>query len=197
MTEPDFVQQKRSGKPVPKILKRLVFEVVKGKPIYYKGYRDVLNKTKTLEESKLETQLQTGLKARIAASIGLTLLNSSFQIAVGKLGLILSKHDQRAADVAIFKAENWRWEPKFSNLPPEVIIEIDVQAELEDMTEMEYVKGKIKDYHAFGVQKVIWIFTKEKLVFVATEQLPWLAYDWSAEVEVVDGVQIRLEDLVK
>lgn len=68
---------------------------------------------------------------------------------------------------------------------------------MENQTEMDYVQGKIKDYLAFGVKKVIWIFTKDKLVFLATSQLPWLTYDWSTEIEVVEGVTFRLEDLVK
>ncbi len=104
---------------------------------------------------------------------------------------------KRGADFAIYRTENWRWEPKFSNLPPETIIEIDVQAEMEDMTEMEYMQCKIKDYIAFGVKKVIWIFTKEKLVLVATAQLPWLTHDWNTDIEVVEGVSFRLDDIVK
>ncbi len=197
MIETVAVQKKSRKKPAVKIPESLIYEVVRGKPIYYKGYKDVLNKTKTSEEIKMESQLQAGLKARISAFIGLLLLKLGYEIATGELGLNISKDDKRGADFAIYLAENWRWEPKFSNLPPEVIIEIDVQAELEAMTEMEYIQGKIKDYLAFGVKKVIWIFTKEKLVCIATAQPPWLTFDWSADVEVVEGVQIRLEDLVK
>ncbi len=197
MIEATTVQKKSRKKPSQKIPEHLIYEVVRGKPIYYKGYKDVLNSTKTSEEIKMESQMQAGLKAMISAFIGLSLVKLGYKIATGELGLNISKDDKRGADFAIYRAENWKWEPKFSNLPPEVIIEIDVQAEMEDMTEMEYIQGKIKDYLAFGVKKVIWIFTKERLVFIATAQLPWLAYDWSADIEVVEDVQIRLEDLVK
>jgi hypothetical protein len=77
----------------------LIYEVTEeGKPIYYKGYKDVLNKTKTHEKIITESQLQAALKALLTAI-------------------------------------------------------------------------------AFGVKKVIWIFTKEKLVFIATSQLPWLTHD--------------------
>ncbi len=190
-------QKKVREKAVLKVPDYLIYEVSKGKPIYYKGYKDVINKTKTFEEITKESKLQAGLKARLTLLIGFALIQKGFEIATGELGLNISKTDKRGADLAIFKAENWSWEGKFSDLPPEIIIEIDVRAEMEDQTEMDYVQGKIKDYLAFGVGKVIWIFTKEKLVFIATSQLPWLTYDWSTEVEVVEGVKFRLDDLVK
>lgn len=197
MTEAAIAQKKNKKKAVPKIPDYLVYEVVQGKPIYYRGYKDVLNKTKTFEEIIMESKLQAGLKARLTMLIGSILLQKGYEIATGELGINISKEGKRGADLAIFKAENWSWDAHFSDLPPEVIIEIDVQAEMENMTEMDYVHGKIKDYLAFGVKKVIWIFTKEKLVFVATAQLPWLTYDWSAEIEVVEGVGFKLEELVK
>jgi Uma2 family endonuclease len=175
----------------------LIYEVVGGKPIYYKGYKDVLNKTKTIEEITMESQLQSGLKAALSAVLYFLLKKLGYQLATGELGINISKTGKRGADLAIYKAENWEWKPNFSNLPPEIVIEIDVQAELEGITEMDYISTKIKDYLEFGVKKVIWIFTKQQLIFVATSQLPWLTYDWSAEIEVVEGVTFKLNDMIK
>lgn len=197
MTEAAIAQKKSRKKTAQNIPDYLVYEMVEGKPIYYKGYKDVLNQTKTFEEIIIESKLQAGLKAEITMLIGLLLKKLGYQLATGELGINISKEGKRGADLAVFKAENWDWDAHFSDLPPEVVIEIDVQAEMENMTEMDYVQGKIKDYLAFGVKKVIWIFTKEKLVFVATAQLPWLTYDWSADIEVVEGVGFKLEELVK
>lgn len=191
------VQKKKSRSRKPAVPESLIYEVVGGKPIYYKGYKEVLNKTKTFEEITMESQLQAGLKAEITMLIGLLLKNLGFQLATGELGINLSKSNKRGADLAIYKAENWEWKPNFSNLPPEVVIEIDVQAELEGMTEVDYVTTKIKDYLAFGIKKVIWIFTKEKIVYIATAELPWLTFDWSAEVEVVEGVSFKLDEMIK
>jgi hypothetical protein len=195
------IAQKKPAKPISKLVHKipeaLVYELVKGKPIYYKGYKEVLNKTKTIEDITMESQLQAGLKAEITMLIGLILKKLGYQLATGELGLNISKANKRGADLAIYKAENWEWKPNFSNLPPEVIIEIDVQAELEGITEVEYVTSKIKDYLSFGVKKVIWVFTKERIVYVATPQLPWLTFDWSGEIEVLEGVSFRVNDLVK
>ena len=195
------IEQKKKAtqprKPRPKVPGHLVYEIVRGKPIYYKGYKDVLNKTKTFEEITMESKLQSGLKAALSAVLYFTLKKIGYQLASGELGINLSKISKRGADLAVFRSENWDWKPNFSDLPPEVIIEIDVQAELEGMTEMDYISTKIKDYLDFGVKKVIWIFTKQRLVFVATQQLPWLTYDWSTEIEVVEGVGFKLEEIIK
>jgi hypothetical protein len=193
--------QKKSAKSPKKTEQQvpmaLVYEIVGGKPIYYKGYKDVINKTKTLEEITMESQLQAGLKAALSAVLYFLLKKLGYQLATGELGINITKAGKRGADLAIYKAENWEWKPNFSNLPPEVVIEIDVQAELEGITEMDYISTKIKDYIEFGVKKVIWIFTKQQLIFVATSQLPWLTYDWSAEIEVVDKVSFKLDDMIK
>ena len=200
MMEAVIEQKKKTTqprRPKPKVPGHLVYETVQGKPIYYRGYKDVLNKTKTFEEITMESKLQSGLKAALSAVLYFTLKKIGYQLASGELGINLSKISKRGADLAVFRSENWDWKPNFSDLPPEVIIEIDVQAELEGMTEMDYISTKIKDYLDFGVKKVIWIFTKQRLVFVATQQLPWLTYDWSTEIEVVEGVGFKLEEIIK
>jgi hypothetical protein len=39
-----------SNPQVEKVPSTLIYEMDEGKPIYYRGYKDVLNKTKTLEQ---------------------------------------------------------------------------------------------------------------------------------------------------
>jgi hypothetical protein len=61
---------------------------------------------------------------------------------------------------------------------------------------MDYIFEKIDDLHNFGVQKVIWVFTKNKKVMVAEAGKPWLTLDWATDVEVVEGLVINLADIV-
>jgi hypothetical protein len=63
------VSKKEKKVPGQKIPEYLIYEMPGGKPIYYKGYKDVINKTKTFEEIKMESQLQAGLKAEITMLI--------------------------------------------------------------------------------------------------------------------------------
>lgn len=121
------------------------------------------------------------------------LKTKGYIVTVGEMGINLSKSEKRGADISIFKAGEFVAEPKFADNPPEVIIEIGVQAEIEPpLTEMEYVSDKIKDYLAFGVKNVIWIFSKNKLIIEATEKKPWLMQDWATDIEAVEGVHFNM-----
>ena len=80
-----------------------------------------------------------------------------------------------------------------------MIIEIDIQADLEeeDEDEMDYIAGKIADYHRFGVKKVIWIFTSSRKITVADTGKPWVTYDWSETIETLEGATFNLEKMLE
>ncbi len=63
MTEAATARIKSRKKTAQNIPDYLVYKMVEDKPIYYKGYKDVLNQTKTFEEIIIESKLQAGLKA--------------------------------------------------------------------------------------------------------------------------------------
>lgn len=193
LAKPDKKGKKKAEQKVPDYL---VYEISKGKPIYYKGYKDVLNGTKTFEEIKMESKLQAWLKTRISLLLIGALKSDQFEVVAGELGLNLSKTNKRGADISVFSIENWTLDEHFSNLPPEVILEIDIQADTENTTEMDYVLEKIADYLEFGVKKIIWIFTKNRKVMIATNEEPWLTVSWNKEVEVLEGLVLNLEELV-
>lgn len=190
------VGKKRQKKTTGKVPDYLVYEVVKGKPVYYKGYKDVLNKTKTFGEITMESTLQAWLKSRLTILLGNFLLLHGYDLTTGEQGLILSKEDKRGADMAIFKEGTFAVDEHFSRVPPEIILEIDIRADTENTTEFDYVLEKIADYHKFGVKKVIWIFTKSRKVMDATAGQPWLTLDWENSIEVMDGLTVNLAELV-
>lgn len=61
---------------------------------------------------------------------------------------------------------------------------------------MDYVIKKIDDYLEFGVKKVIWIFTSNKVVMTATAQKPWLTLGWDATIETIAGATFNLDELL-
>ncbi len=188
-------EKRKSPKKVAKVPEYLIYEVVKGKPIYYKGYKDVLNKTKTFEEIIMDSTLQAWLKFRLSLLIGQFLIENNFEVTTGEQGFIFPEGDKRGADLAIFKAENFKIDEHYSRQIPELVFEIDVKADTENTTEMDYVLQKVEDYHRFGVKKVIWIFTKNKKVMVAAPGQPWLTLDWTASIEIVEGLNLTLSNL--
>ncbi|MBI5917238.1 MAG: Uma2 family endonuclease [Bacteroidetes bacterium] len=188
------IRQKKTARKIPDYL---IYEVVRGKPIYYKGYKDVLNETKTFEEITIESVLSAWLKAQLIGLLYQSLSKDNYRLTVGEMGINLSRQDKRGADISIFKKENFKLVDKYSDLPPEIIIEIDVRAEVEDRHEMDYVAEKTDDYHKFGVKRIIWIFTKAKKVLSANAGQPWLMEDWSADIEIMDGLKFNVAEMVK
>jgi len=188
-----------SAKPKPRrrsLLHRLVYEVVDGQPIYYKGYREVLNGHKTLEEIMSDSSLQAWLKGRIYAVLLQQLLNSDFDITVGEQGLILGKKRQRGADLAIFRIKDLVLDNHYSKRPPEVVIEIDVAADTEDSSDMEYIFRKVADYFAFGVKKVFWVFTDKQQVMVALPDEPAQTFSWNNDIVVLEGVNFNVATIL-
>jgi hypothetical protein len=62
-------------------------------------------------------------------------------------------------------------------------IEVDISAELEDMTETGYIKRKTDILLEFGTKKVIWIFTATQQVLVAEKDKDWLWINWTKPVQ--------------
>lgn len=175
----------------------LTYEVVDGKPIYYKGYRQVLNGKLNLESVMAESILQAWLKAQLSALLIQQLRGKNFEILTGELGVWVKKDDYRGADLSIFRSENFVLTSHFTRVPPEVVVEIDVQADLEKLSEGDYVWRKIEDYLQFGVKRIVWIFTASRKIVVATEQKPWLTLDWDATIETVEGATFNLEKMLE
>ncbi|HFA49993.1 MAG TPA: Uma2 family endonuclease [Bacteroidetes bacterium] len=174
----------------------LIYETVRGKPIYYKGYREVLNHSKTFEEIKMESTLQAWLKANISGLLINLLVGKGYDVMTGELGLILSDDDKRGADISIFKSENLTLDEHFTKTPPEIIFEIDVVADPEDNDTMEYILQKTEDYLQFGVKKVIWIFTKNKKTMLAEGQSPWLTFGWESDIDLLESVSLNIADML-
>ncbi|MEM6319301.1 MAG: Uma2 family endonuclease [Bacteroidota bacterium] len=186
-------KQKETSTSVPD---NLIYEVVKSEPIYYRGYKDVLNGIKTIEEIKMESKLQSWLKARITILLGALLLQRGYEIMTGELGLNLPENTKRGADLAIYKSETIEINEFFANLPPEVIIEIDVNIDTEKQTEMDYVHAKIEDYLNFGVKQVIWIFTRTQKVIIAYKTTHWSTYSWDKDIELPQNVRFNLQEIM-
>lgn len=184
-------------KPRRKIPDALIYEIVDGKPIYYRGYSTVLKGTRKIEEIIAESSLQAWLKAQLTILLGSFLAGKGYEILTGELGLLTGAGNRRGADVAIYKSDNLTLNAFFSKTPPELILEIDVQASLENQPAMDYVHRKIEDYLRFGVKQVIWIFTADRKIMTATPVKPWLTYDWDATIETVEGVVFNLEKMLE
>lgn len=175
----------------------LIYEMDDGQPIYYKGYREVLAGTKDFEGIMADSTLQAWLKGELFALIKM-LLPAAYITTVGEQGLQLKKLSWRAADIAIFKKENFVLSNKYSANPPEIAIEIDTKADLNSTGEIiQYYQRKNKQLFEFGVKKIIWIFTEIQTVQVLDVEGGDQEFEWSEDILVMEGVSFNLQKIME
>ena len=178
-----------------RLLQLLTYEVVDGKPIYYRGYKDVLTGKKNPEEVMGSSTLQAILIAKLL-NVMAPLWERGYVLTTNEHGLKIDG-GRRALDVGIFKADTLDIKDEYADVPPVVAIEVDTKAELEGGSFMEYMKRKIEDLLRFGVKRVIWILTKANVIVIAEDPKNWKVLNWEDEFEVWEGVKVRLSDLLK
>jgi len=181
------------------IPKSLIYEVVDGQPIYYKGYKDYLNGEKQIEEIMGCSYIQSLIVTALVCLLG-TQLDKKYQVLTSEVGLQFKEKRRRAADIAIFeKAELKKVKDpnKYLNIPPKIVIEVDIKAEPEEaMDTLNYFHKKTDELLNNGVEKVIWIFTDSRKVMIAEEAASWQISDWSVDVEIIDSIKVNIEKLI-
>lgn len=173
----------------------LIYEVGEKGPIYYKGYQLVLSGAKTFEEIIGDSNIQAWLKAELPFIIK-SLISKEYVVTAGEQGLSLKKGSRRSVDIAIFRKENFELSNKYSQKPPEVIIEIDTKADISGLGSLiEYYEQKIQELQAFGVQKIIWIFTDTRKVRIIESEGP-AVFEWNEDFKVLEGVQLNVGKVI-
>jgi hypothetical protein len=75
---------------------------------------------------------------------------------------------------------------KYASVPPQISLEIDIDADVEEMTETGYIYKKTQKLLNFGVQKVFWILTEAQVVMIATSERIE-TFDWNRDIELMRG----------
>jgi len=182
-----------------KLLSLLTYEMHNGKPVYYRGFKEVLSGEKKPEEVMGSGLLHAVILEAILAFLFLNLRPKGYRILTGELGYRISKGIWYNLDIAVYKQSRFpEVADKFVEVPPDVVIEVDTKADMRLFPiPQEYFHGKTQNLLDSGVEKVIWIFTKEKKVWVAERDKRWIITDWSDTIEVLEGVEFNLEELLK
>ena len=149
-------------KPRRKIPESLIYEIMDGKAIYRKGYRDVMSGKKTLEEIIGSSSLQAIIVYYLTGSISRFINEDMYNVLVNEAGLHLDHRTNLANDIAIFEQRVFpgnRLSKKFADVPPKIAIEVDIIADVAEMSETGYIYKKTRKLFDFGVQKIIWVLT--------------------------------------
>ncbi|MFN4256677.1 MAG: Uma2 family endonuclease [Saprospiraceae bacterium] len=184
------------AKPKRKIPESLVYEIMDGQPVYRRGYRSVLNKTKTLDDIMGSSTLQSELHLYLFSLLIRHFDDRKFAIYANEAGLHLSKHNNLAGDIFVYDRRAMTPEninKFYSTVPPLLAFEIDVKAELEKESDIRYIHRKTKKLLDFGVQKVFWVITDaQKVIMAEAGNAAILLMDWSENIEIQPGLSFNI-----
>ncbi|GAB4031974.1 Uma2 family endonuclease [Spirosoma jeollabukense] len=178
----------------------LVYETWQGKPVYYRGYQDVLTGKKTIEEVMSCSDLQGVLVSLLNGYLYSTINRKKYLLATNEIGLHLALNDNLGNDVVIFEKEKvGKLKGKYFDVPPKIVIEVDIKADVSDFEGKldGYLIQKSQKLIDFGVEKVIWVITAAQKVYVIDRNDPtWYVVNWSENITVMDGCILNIKQLL-
>ncbi len=186
--------------PARKIPDFLIHEIIDGKPFYRKGYRDVLGKTKTLQEITGTSSLQAFIITYLTIWIGKQIDDDKYHILTNEAGLHLDRKNNLAGDLFIFDSQKLtidKINKNYADVAPKISIEVDFDIAREEISEYSYMTIKTKKLLDFGAEKVLWFLTDSKKVMIATPDGDWQMWDWDKDVEILDGISCNIGKYLK
>lgn len=189
-----------SQRKIPKVPTYLVKEVLDDMPVFYKGYKAVLRKEKTIEDIMGASGLQIFIVRYLFRLLDRNLNDDLFYVFTGEGGLHLSKGTNLSGDVLVFDKQTLTpdlIDTHYLNIPPLIDIEIDVEIDNTTFSDFDYIQRKTDNLLKFGTQKVIWILTKTQKIIVAEPNKDWLMIDWQKDVEIMNGITFNVPQYLK
>lgn len=186
-----------------RLLETLVYETDEGKPIYYAGYQDVLSGNKEPEEIMGSSYLQSAIINTLLRFLYKHPLEGNFTILSNEIGVQIGRKKWRSCDIAIYEKARLSGVPmtdKYIAIPPDFVIEIDTKADLSKYQyQHDYFIEKTRQLHAFGVKKIIWIFTKNSPVIWESDSAEAIVIrsGWNHDITLTEGMTFNLEQLVE
>lgn len=185
---------------IRKIPAHLVYEELDGQALPYRGYLDVLSGKKKLEEIMGSSSLQAVLVYLIGLYIGMRINRKKYLIASNESGLHVSSGSNLANDIAIFEKDKITLTDKYFDVAPKIVIEVDIKVALEETgltNDFDYVLNKSQKMLDFGVEKVIWITTHTKKIFVITPNAPWYLVNFEENIPLMEDCTLNLAQLLR
>jgi Uma2 family endonuclease len=183
------------------IPKALIYEVYDGKPMYYKGFKDVLNNKINFESIMGSSSIQGIIISSILKFIYRNLNEDKHHVVTNEFGLHLDKGSNVASDILIYDKsdlQNSKIDNHYSTLPPLAVIEVDIEADVFDfgINEFNYYSMKTERLLNFGVKEVFWFFSERKQVAIARPNQDWIITNWNKELVVLDEYKFSLNNLL-
>ncbi|HEY0109566.1 MAG TPA: Uma2 family endonuclease [Fibrella sp.] len=191
-------EQPVSPTPHQVVPNALVYEVLNGRPLYYRGYKDVLAGTRKVEDIVGSSSLQAILVSLIHSFVMANRDKKKYLPVTNEAGVHLDLNDNLSCDVAIFEKGTFDITTRYFETPPKIVIEVDVKIDLTDFDGLDfnYIAEKTQKLFDFGVEKVFWVLSKPRRVFIAVPNQDWIFTDWSNNIPVMDGCILNVKNLL-
>ena len=179
----------------------LIYEEFDGHPIYRKGYKDFLLGLKTVEEIMGTSALQWFITMILTKFLNRN-LPDTYYAGSAELGIHLSHGNNQSVDIAIYRNGQIKIgfdSINYSNIPPAVVIEVDIKADDSDffLSESDYFQKKTEKLLLFGVERVIWVTSSTQRVMIADNLEKWVIQTWNQDFELIDGLTVNLWNLLR
>jgi len=147
----------------------LIYETLHGRPLYYKGYRDVVANTLKPETVIGSSDLQSILVSLINTYITVNRDKKRYITATNESGLHIAIGDNLSADIAIFeKARLGKLKGKYFDVPPKIVIEVDIKIDPAGIgSDVAYIAEKSGELFDFGVERVFWILSSIQKIIIS------------------------------
>ena len=183
-----------------KIPEDFIYEIIEGKIFYRKGFRDVVDKRKEIEEIIGSTGLQSYLVGLVLQFLFKNLEGKKYKMLAIELGNNLGLRNNILYAIVIFDRKSILHklkEVKYVKSPPLVSIEVDVRTDLKNSTEMDYIKKKTDKLLEVGVVKVFWILCQPKLIMVCEKEKDWVLIPFYKSFTVLESIKVNLDQLLR
>jgi Uma2 family endonuclease len=122
--------------------------------------------------------------------------DAPYWVMSNEIGNHLSEESKTVYDIAVFDEANLpahRIGAHYINVPPKLVIEVDVKIETESKTPGDIAwQIKTNKLHEFGVEKVVWFFTTSQRVLIARLNEDWIFTDWHRNIELWEGLKVNV-----
>lgn len=189
----------RRKRKIEKIPSYLVYETLNGKVLPYKGYKDVLAKKKKTSEIMGCSSLQGILVSIIVWFVNNQINRKKYFVATNEIGIHISNNTNISNDIAIFEKEGITLTNKYFDVAPKIVIEIDVKIDIDPDDHEEnsnYIIEKAQKMLDFGTEKVIWILTQNKTIFIFSKTETWTIVPFNTDIPVLDDCLLNLAQLM-
>lgn len=183
---------------VQQIPSYLIYETLNGRPLYRKGYKDVLAKRKTPGEVMGCSDLQAIIVSALHAYLYSHANRKAYWVVTNEPGLHIQLGDNLSNNIALYEKEKVTLKGKFFDVAPKIVVEVDSKIDLDAFPAMQqdYVHQKTQAMLDFGTERVIWITTQSRKVVVATKNENWITVDWDVTIPVLDNVTLNVAGLL-